>query len=458
MSSADEQGNIVPDLVKKDARMAAVLDQGFKWLVFPWQVEETWPLLPDLCQRALNSSHSVTNKSNELAVMAAIVDMESRRSGGSYNDVLETLKLSGPVCLPYLDMVGSFACVNAGGPGAPLIHFLDRFAKKFGEHKLLGEEMFAALVALKSPETDPWIFLRVGILAANLTSLRVVDGIARLITKTDVDRLRSMKDKASQANAMIKQAWELCHGLMDAGSVSPDACDILVGKFMVRMVLNLTGKEMQGPEKKVYQGSDAIIEALATAIRAEAGDSQVDLGEWSKFGETKQKPNVAPAADTQASEVVSLHDLSNHARIFAKKGFSIGCMIKERHVDHSEIYQITSQDAADGSVSMFKWSLTEEPTEILKVPLQQLVSKWAPYSAPLPAFLEVEPEPFKECKGFKHDQIRWQVLGAITGLEKSVPVRYLRNPSGVVVTGKVGKGAMQCSPMTLMVNSVLSRN
>ena len=39
-----------------DPRFKRVQEHGYEWKTYPWQAQATWPLLPDLAQRALNAA------------------------------------------------------------------------------------------------------------------------------------------------------------------------------------------------------------------------------------------------------------------------------------------------------------------------------------------------------------------------------------------------------------------
>ena len=62
---------------------------------------------------------------------------------------------------------------HAGGHGSPLVFFLDRFGKKYGANKLIGEEFMSAVADLAKPSIDePLTYIRIAALATNLTSTK----------------------------------------------------------------------------------------------------------------------------------------------------------------------------------------------------------------------------------------------------------------------------------------------
>ena len=66
--------------LRGDTELAAMMDKGWAWTVFPWQVEEQFPRLPDIAQRALNASNSAPSTANELEIMASIAEFANMQA------------------------------------------------------------------------------------------------------------------------------------------------------------------------------------------------------------------------------------------------------------------------------------------------------------------------------------------------------------------------------------------
>ena len=177
---------------KKDRRAGKFMDSGGRVRRFAWQCDVAWPGLADLCQRALNASLEVHGSSSELEVMCSVASFDDNRmEGQTIEDVVKTVALSKPPCLQYLTRVSDLAVVCGGGPGVPMVKFMDRFGKRFSEMKVLGEEFVSSLVDLKIG-LDKCVGLKVGLILANTISTKVVDGIAKSVVKADVERLKGI--------------------------------------------------------------------------------------------------------------------------------------------------------------------------------------------------------------------------------------------------------------------------
>lgn len=103
--------------------MLQLLTEGWEWWELPWEADIAWPLLADLAQRALNSSHAVSSRSSELEVMVNISVLMNEDEEATLKAVCDMTRLNGPHCAPYIESVGELATQISGG-SAPTLHFL----------------------------------------------------------------------------------------------------------------------------------------------------------------------------------------------------------------------------------------------------------------------------------------------------------------------------------------------
>ena len=76
----DDQGRSSVEVLKRDQEYKQMLENGWEFLVLPWQVEATWPNLPEFGQRALNAANSVATDATEWEV--AITMYETHQAHG----------------------------------------------------------------------------------------------------------------------------------------------------------------------------------------------------------------------------------------------------------------------------------------------------------------------------------------------------------------------------------------
>jgi len=119
----------------------------------------------------------------------------------------------------------------------------------------------------------PIFYIKAAAVATNLSSDKVVDGISKLLSKTDLSKLNAPahKDKTIAANGVIKVVEEHCSNGYQAGFFDQDAFDELMGKYMVRTMLLLTDKQHLAKEKTTYKSQESITDVFVQEFLAQSG-------------------------------------------------------------------------------------------------------------------------------------------------------------------------------------------
>jgi hypothetical protein len=461
---ADPSGRLFPDLFRsKDRRMGKVLDEGIEWRIFPWQAEVAWPLLPDLCQKALNASHTVTSRSTELEVMCAIADYaKDAPSDTALHRIVDAVSLSRPTCAAYITKVGELAVVCGGGAHAPMLRFMDRFAKTFGEHKNLGEEFITAVVDYEHSKTDKVVHVRVAAIATNMVAEKVVDGVARLLVKSDIEKLKSknIHDVVLQMDARIRVAWDVGVNLLNAKMITLEAFDVIVGKFMVRSMLFVLKKQEVGPMKIVYKNIDEIRDAYISSMRAESADANADLGEWTDVKITQVDAASKPSSskDQPAALMMSVDQLNSPTHILAQRGFELGSKVREKGVDNSDVYIV--KVILGDTIELHLHTLFEETGLTVKTNMSTLMEKWSIYNGKLPVIMKSPSCLAHVSQTMVSDKVRSDAFKALLDYETNAGTRdilYAMYPAGIIANGSIAKGSLTLAPLTPMSNIFLEK-
>ena len=124
---------------------------------------------------------------------------------------------------------------------------------------MLGEDFTELLSSYNFKNTSTTFpFVRSALCTAQMTASRglVKDGVARLIVKSDFDRLKSKAnmEKTEKAEKCLQDAWEVCknHGL------EVDQLALPFGRLMIRTALFLANKQNKSKEGVVFTDMDAI--------------------------------------------------------------------------------------------------------------------------------------------------------------------------------------------------------
>ena len=81
----------------------------------------------------------------------------------------------------------------ARGHGSPMIEFIAYMSKQYGDNPFLGEEFMNTVVDSQWSKTTLRPFVKVALTLTNCTATKLVDGVAKLITKTDIPSLKAKK-------------------------------------------------------------------------------------------------------------------------------------------------------------------------------------------------------------------------------------------------------------------------
>ena len=115
----------------------------------------------------------------------------------------------------------------------------------------------------KSSTTFPWV--RASAKAANLASPTSRDGIGRLLSRADLEKLRGTKERAMLVQA--EKQLHLNHSLLQAQNLDQttggQAC---MARAMIRTIFLLTKKQAKGREKHHYQDLTETATTFAEAL------------------------------------------------------------------------------------------------------------------------------------------------------------------------------------------------
>ena len=263
----DGNGNIDLAFLKMQPHYKVMLEQGWEFVQRPWLVEAAWPAAPDVLRRALNSTSELHSCVTELE--GAVTIAECLEAGEDERAAIDTACSGNPSWLSYAATLAELAKKNGGGERVPLLHKLDRFAKKHGDNRKLGEEFLGAVVhGFKF--ADPLIQLpRVVdmLITTNMVAPKVVDGVARCLTKTDVQNLSTTRKLPllKELESHLAEAEKLCghvlrdHPMRNAGSDIENTLGNIEGLFKVRLGAHVCKKGKQTFEARDYDDAHDIV-------------------------------------------------------------------------------------------------------------------------------------------------------------------------------------------------------
>ena len=240
---------------------------GWSWLVISWKAEQLVESLPAFLQMVLNSSHSVGLGVQELEAAQQIALL--CKSGSTMKEAIQSVKTAKPACESYIEVVGLYVQQFGGGPSFPVISFLNKFCQQLSITVAIGEEVFKGVTFWEVAEpSNQFPLVRAGFLACQLTSPKVVDGVAKMMAKADLDKLKagSQRQFLLKAENLLNDAWKIAEQASDQEEVVS-----AFGRMLIRTVLHLTKKEKMGREPKGHGSLEVICKLFAQEAKGNVG-------------------------------------------------------------------------------------------------------------------------------------------------------------------------------------------
>ena len=300
--------------------------------------------------------------------------------------------------------------------------------------------------------TTKFALIRAACVAANLVATKVVDGIAKLLTKSDIIALskKPMLLQLSAADSVLTEGWAATRVHIEKKEIDEHKAYACFGRFSLRCALYLCKKQKEGPEGRIF---DTI-----TASKAEfVHDMQLALGQEV----TMSSPCSAPAAEA----IVELTDVANPKWIASQAGYTTGALYVDKVGGDNVIYKLTEMDSAVRFVQVHLGPAT--PKEKV-VSFSELKKVMAPSKGKLPEKLTLSLQNYmpNNHAELKRDKMRAQAFLELMQLaeqhcvQEFETVEHYLHPMQVRCKAQVEKGELvliPCAPIAKIV-SVASDN
>jgi len=249
----------------KDKVFEQLCYKGWTWKCITAETEQACPWMPAMFQAALNTGSMVAKVPTEVEVALSLCYWHQTH-GGSIQQAVETTRLTMP--LAYIETVSAYVCEFGGGDNFGLIYLLDQISKMFGSQLFLGEEFLTAITFLDFQDAESrYPFLRAALWACQLHSPKHHDSISRLLSKTDVEKLKTaaVKQTVKNAEQLLKMSWDILEKL---GWLNEKKGVGLIARFMIRVALFVCNKSGKGREQQVYETLADVHTAFSQELEA----------------------------------------------------------------------------------------------------------------------------------------------------------------------------------------------
>ena len=466
----DVNGCIDKAKLKRDDEIQSMLDDGWSWEVFPAQAEETWgPRLADVSQRALNASHEVASSITEIEVAVSMADCVPDEGATTEDwEFAQAAATSGnPPCGPYAHLLRDLAQLYGGGRGAPMLVKLDAFAKQFGENRRLGEEYLAAVVKAKFPNEFVFPRTRDAFLAVNLTSPKVVDGIAKMLSKTDVLAwtAKAKLKLVSGVEKHLELADVIADAIMKHAPVIESEIIAEEGLFKIRLVCKGCNKGSNTFEQTDYKTDTQIIAKYLEAITNMLERHKIEDATWLRIpAEWTDALSVDPSKTIVKKEAVAqpltTSEVTSKAVIAKRKGFEVGGRVVERSISGRRA--VFTIGAIGDVIELSEVDNFKEDLIKCTVPFDTFLIGWSSHTGDIPTYVrgKWELKYIAEKKSIQVELVKCKLFTAINTFFSDMAsnpdcVRLCLKPNGLRALKDIAKGELVLVPL-VSISSIMT--
>lgn len=366
-----------------------------------------------------------------------------------------------PACREYAGLLATLARFYGGGDGSPLLVELSKFAKKYSEGRVLGEEFLSHVGSWKAPgapEGCPRV--RLAALACNLTSPKVVNGIAKLLPDKVLDKIaRSSPEGLQKLEADLESMEAFLAGALGQKKINEDKRVDLYGLFQVRGIAHLAGCSKHTFDHTEFKSADEIITGIVEQTGVTKGCGLPKSWE-ALIAPTKKEPDAGSADPSGTSGALTAAELTDPKRILASKGFEPGAIVVKKGFEQQGRYRIEGI-GAELTLCKFDFYQGFDPTnQSYKMDFQTFLKKWHLSKGDLPSWL---PRAMvKKAVTFlphqsSEDALRAGIFVALKRLHEDAVVDFKelgisRGPTGVHCLGALKANALVFVPYVGMAN------
>lgn len=305
----------------------------------------------------------------------------------------------------------------------------------------MGQDFFSSVVDTVITSDDLCPLLRVAFIATNLTCTKdkVVDGFARLLTKSDFEKCKGlkMKPKVLSVEDLLLKTWQQ---VANSNKENMGKALRSWGKCCLRATLFLVNKQKHGREVKTYNSVDEIYQAFLNDMA---------------FAPTPAPMETSTSSASSLSMAVNLDDAKNPL-FLAKQSMEIKIGKCYSHKDMPHIFCLTQINADHVVLKAMELFSTQEKT--IKVNANEITSHLKLLKTKPPTLLDTHMVnqllPMEACK---EENDRAHIFQTMFSIFKSnyKKMHFQDEPTKFVFSGaKVNKGELLLFPMTDKVDKV----
>ena len=444
-----------------NANFATMLNRGWSWKVVKSSVDVAYPRFAEIAQGALNVRNHSSSSMGELEVCMTLA---KRSSVDGRNEAVSLIERLCAPCKGYASVLLDYAANFGGGDDSFIITFVDGVSKQFNASVAMGEVFWTAVTYTEFfDKTCKYPLVRAALLLCNLTTSKVEDGIARLLSKSDVKTAagKNCAVAATRAERTLQEALDIVESISSIAK-----CLKPLGLFFVRIGLKLIGAEKKGREGTEY--SMKRIRSLFLDGMAVIMHGPVHFDKWEEVQDDSEddhedapKPKASRTEESaDAVQLASLGDHASDAWLCSQAGFDIGSQVKEKALEPDPEHLYVIFDIDDGKVSLHQvCSFSGAPIKV-SVAIAELLKNWTISRVEPPVSMKQVPA---LPSAFGEQLKRNDAFKAIVDLhikhsKNYDQLSYYRRPDHVRTSGFIKAGALVLIPLVPAAGNIMFGN
>jgi len=462
--------------LKRNRNFKTMIEKGWKWTIFPSELDEAYPSFAKLAQRALNSSNNCRQELGEIELACQLVEFHAVAAADGHDDpkqaCIDAVQENVSMCHGYSKTLLEYAMEYGGGDDLPWLRFVDELNKHLNASKMLGSAFWNTILSMKfwsdkkvhqkAGPPNPMVRLSIICLQSCMPDSR--DGIATFITDSDLRKAvsKSSAPLVEQLETMLEEAFSF------TSILAADMFDIFmqpVGDLLMKSAMMLIDKEKKAFDKRkrtVNELKSLYLEDLSKVI-----GKKVDWEPWSTTDvcPAATGPSTkAPTATKNASAFKSLSDFANAESQAQHLGYNIGDFIFEKKFENiaENWWTIMELQSKEDVVLQKAFNYNGSELQRIKVSLEILVANWKVKEEPR------IPQQIAECQlrpnSLDIDRLKCTAFQELLKADKAASkdvrnqgIAIWTNPSMVRSTREIPEGELILFP-TVPLAHIASRN
>ena len=338
------EGRMDRSTVEHDVNFKQALNEGLLFLVVRWQVEVAMPKMPQVFQSALNCAGQLHHPEDWLQMLCKVKSLHDE--GETPGGICRIVSKSHSPCTRDVPAYIEYVRKWAAGKDAIFLEDLGRFCKLFvPANRHVSGQTFAWLAEMKCQPSELIPHFVNAIVMTEASGPKVVDGICKLFSKTDIQAATGAKKAVCrEANTIMQEARRFLKSIPE---MAQKVATTILGHLDKRLVLFALSKADTEFKSCVH-----IAQRFAHEVQAQGYGTE--FPPWDPVG-----PSEASDLPTTLTSAPSYHEFDSSGSpinagsvLVQSRGFVVGGHVRDKAMPLNELPFRITRIAPSGAVDL----------------------------------------------------------------------------------------------------------